>query len=84
MLVFHILIALSSIAYTGLTYLSPSAKKLKISYVLVVATFITGTYLVVLKPSHMVSSCITGLFYLGIISVGIYSAHHKLLKNKID
>lgn len=80
MLLLHIIIALSSIGYTGLTFLKPSKQKLYISYLLVAATIATGTYLVILMPSHMVSSCITGLVYLGIVMSGILATRHRLSK----
>jgi len=78
LLLVHIAIALSSIGLTGFTYLSPSKTKLKISYGMIGGTFITGTLLVILSPSHLVSACISGLLYLGLVSVGILSARHKL------
>ena len=80
LLLVHIAIALSSIGLTGITYLSPSKTKLQMSYGMIAGTFITGTLLIILSPSHLMSACISGLIYLGIVSVGIYSARHKLAK----
>ncbi len=81
-LIFHILIALSSIAYTSYLFFSPSKSKLRISYALVALTLITGTYLVALNPSHIVSACRTGLLYLGVIFFGIFSVQRKLAQAK--
>lgn len=82
MLIFHILIALSSIFYTGFAYVFPSKKKINISYALILSTIATGTYLIVLNQSHMISACITGIIYLGVVSVGILFARKKLLLQK--
>lgn len=46
---------------------------------LVGITMLSGTYLVVVKPTHMVQSCIEGLIYLAFVSFGIVSVRNKLL-----
>lgn len=78
LLLLHIVIALSSILITGLAYILPTHTKLKASYLLVAGTFITGTALVVMSPSHLMSACFSGLIYLGIVSLGILFARRKL------
>jgi multisubunit Na+/H+ antiporter MnhE subunit len=78
----HVLIAISSIIYTAFVFFSPSKKKLHISYVFVTATLLSGTYLVILKPGHLVQSCLMGIAYLGVMMVGIVSAHYKLAKQE--
>lgn len=85
-LIFHIFIALFSVFYTGFVYLFPSKKKLNVSYVMVALTIASGTYLVLVNMSHMVSACITGLIYLGIVGAGLISARRKLaaVNNKED
>ena len=77
-LLLHIVIALTSLVYTTYLYISPSKTKLRLSYILVASTVATGTYLTLINLSHLVSTCITGLIYLGIVSVAIVSARHKL------
>ena len=74
----HIAIALSSLVYTTYVLFSPTAKKLQASYVLVGLTLATGTALVIRNPSHLMQSCTMGLLYVGIVTVGIVSAHKKL------
>jgi hypothetical protein len=74
----HILIALSSIIYTAYVFFAPSRSKLHLSYALVALTLITGTYLVILNPSHLTQACTTGLIYLGIVLTGLISAHQRL------
>jgi hypothetical protein len=80
-LLLHILIALSSIAFTTYVFFSPSKPKLNASYALVAATIASGTYLVFANPAHMLQSCVSGLIYLGIVTVGIVSARAKLARN---
>lgn len=85
-LIFHIFIALFSVFYTGFVYLFPSKRKLNASYITVALTIISGTYLVLVNMSHMVSACITGLIYLGIVGSGLVAAKRKLatVDNKED
>lgn len=75
---FHIFVALSSLVYATYLYFSPSLSKLRVSYTLVGLTLISGTYLVMSKPAHLLQACLTGLVYLGVVSVAIALARHKL------
>ena len=81
-LLFHIVIAVSSLVYTGYVFLVPSKTKLNIAYLLVAATLFSGTFLVLTNLSHMVSACVTGLIYLGFITAGLVSAHRRLAANR--
>lgn len=77
-LVLHIIIALSSIAYTTLMYFTPSKNKLRVSGGLVALTIVSGTWLVISAHSALLQSCMTGLIYLAVVSAGIIAAQHKL------
>ncbi len=78
LLISHVLIALTSLAYTTLTYIRPSKKRLNVSYFLMASTLATGTFLVVSTNSSLVSACISGLVYTSIVTVGIFAAKNKL------
>lgn len=78
LLITHIIIALSSIAFTTLTYALPSKNKLRAAYGLVALTLGTGTWLVISTQSALLHSCMTGLLYLAVVSAGIVAARHKL------
>lgn len=78
LLIIHIIIAVSSLVFTGYLFLKPSSLKLHISYILVGLTILSGTILVIIMPAHMVSACFAGLIYLGLVSIGLASARHKL------
>ncbi len=83
-LLIHISIALASVAYATYAFFSPSKTKLRVSYGLVAATIITGTYLVAISPAHMIQACTSGLIYIGVVSVAIVSAQRKLADASID
>lgn len=74
----HVLIALGSIAHSAYVFFKPSKQQVQLSYGLVAATLISGTYLVVSMHSPILSSCITGLVYLAVALSGILAAHRKL------
>ena len=76
----HIIIALASIGIASFTFFKPTVKKLAVSYGFIVATVVTGTYLLVTTPSHLLESCVMGLFYVTAISVATIAAHLKLRK----
>jgi hypothetical protein len=84
MLLVHLGIALFSIVYTGLVFLTPTKAKLRGSYILVLSTIASGTYLVVSTHSPMLKSCITGLFYLGIMLTAIVFARQRLAASSIE
>jgi hypothetical protein len=77
-LIVHIFIALSSVIYAGVMSFLPSKTKLTITYGLVGLTLLSGTYLVILTPSRMVSACFSGLFYIALVTVGILITRRRL------
>ena len=79
----HVIIALASIVYTTYVFIIPSESKLKFSYGLIAATFISGTYLVVSKQAHLLSTCETGLVYLGVMSAAIVAARYRLAAQRV-
>ena len=81
-LLFHIIIALSSVAYSTYLFFVPSKKKLYASYGLVGLTLASGTYLVVSTGAHILQSCLTGLVYIGVVSTVIVGARYRLAKNE--
>jgi hypothetical protein len=82
LILFHIVIALLSLLFSGFVFFSPSQVRLKIAYGLVFATLASGTYLVVNTHANMLHACTMGLIYLAIVSFGIANAHHKLALEK--
>ena len=78
MLLFHIIAALVSIGFSTHLYVSPSRSKLRISYGLLGATVASGTYLVVVSHAAILSTCMMGLLYIGVVSAIILAARRKL------
>ena len=76
----HVLVALSGLIYTGYAFLSPSKAKIYGSYGFIAATLISGGILTYASHSPLLSVCVTGLLYLGIIGAGILAAKRKLSK----
>ena len=82
-LLLHIIIALGSVAYTSYLYFSPTRKHFYAAYGLVGLTLASGTYLVLSTHSSLLTSCITGLVYIGIVLGGITAAQRKLAGVKL-
>lgn len=83
LILFHITIAFTSMAFTAYTYMSPSQTKLYTAYALAAATLGSGTYLLTQHPSHLVPACIMGLIYFGIVGAAIAAAQRKLASAKV-
>jgi len=81
-LIIHISIALASVAYTTYLLVAPAESRFRIAYVLIGLTILTGTYLVLALPAHLTEVCITGLTYIGLVSVGIVAARLRLTKDR--
>jgi len=79
-LIAHIAIALFGLLYAAYVFFFPSETKIRITYLFVVLTFASGSYLTIRKPAHLAQVCIEGLVYLGIMIAGIISAQNKLAK----
>jgi hypothetical protein len=80
-LLFHVVIALSSLAYTTYTFFLPSKSKLYASYALVALTLASGTYLVLSTHTRLLPACTTGLIYLGAVSSGLVLTNRKLARD---
>lgn len=77
-LLLHILVALSSLVVTAAAFVSPKQSLLNVSYILVALTVVSGTYIAVMSPAHMVQACVSGLFYTAIVLSGIVAVRRKL------
>jgi hypothetical protein len=84
LLVSHIIIALSSIVVSSLSLADPSRNKLRLSYGLVAATLASGSYLVISSHAQILSSCITGLAYTGLVLSLISLARYRLDHDQIE
>jgi hypothetical protein len=80
----HVLIAVSSLIYTGYVFLSPSKSKIYGAYAFIAATLVSGTILTIATHAPLLSACLTGLFYLGVVSTGIIASHKKLARDHTE
>ena len=71
----HIMIALASLGVATATLFTPTVKRLAISYGLIVATVASGTALLIINPSNLLHTCLTGLFYLTVVSIVTIATH---------
>jgi hypothetical protein len=79
MLIFiHVIIAITSIIIATIGFISPSLKKLALSYGFILATVASGTLLMITVPSHILQSCLSGLSYLTIASMATIATHVRL------
>ncbi len=80
----HVIIALASVIYATYTLCIPSKAKLHISYGLILLTLLSGSYLTILTPSHMIQACVSGLIYSGVVLIMTAFAKQKLAKVVVD
>jgi len=78
----HIIIALSSLVATTFMAISPSMRKLYVSYGLIAATLATGTYLVISTHISILHVCTTGLTYLAVAMAGVLVGQYRLAKQR--
>lgn len=80
LLISHITIALSSIAYSVYLFVQPSKRKFNVTYGLIGSTFATGTILVIASHSSLTSACIAGISYLIVVMIAIIPARYRYKK----
>jgi hypothetical protein len=85
-LVIHIIAALAGIGLSTYSFLSPSIAKIRLSYLAVLLTILSGTIIVIKDHLSILSVCLSGLLYVGFTVSGLVGAQHKLARQtqKID
>jgi ABC-type glycerol-3-phosphate transport system permease component len=84
LLIPHISIAVISLVITTLTAFAPSQLKVKLSRLFISLTLITGTLLVILTHQPILSSCMSGLVYLGFAMAGVIIGSRRLAKETVN
>lgn len=79
-LLLHITIALASVGLTTYAFFNPSQTKLRTAYGLVALTLISGTALVAVSQAHILQACVSGLIYVGAVSLGLVGVRYKLAR----
>ena len=81
-LIIHIIIALTSIGFTTLLFIVPSKTKFNVNYALIALTLASGTYLVVSTNAPMLKSCMSGLLYISVVTLGTIAARYKYTRQQ--
>ncbi len=82
-IIVHVVIAVASLLLTSYAFIRPSERVINCAYALVAGTLGSGTLLVLSLPSHILSVCESGLFYLAVVSLGIVAARRRLATVKV-
>ena len=80
----HIVIALSGIVQATLLLISPTNSKFRFMYILLAMAIASGTYLTWISRTHILSACVSGLLYIGVIAAAVLAARHKLSLQTIN
>jgi hypothetical protein len=78
LLLIHIVIALLSILLATLTYFIPSTRRIAVSYGFIVATVASGTALLIINPANLLHTCLSGLFYITVVSLVTIGTHYRI------
>lgn len=78
LLISHIIIALSSIAWASIVAIRPSYQKIYVSYAFIGTTLVSGTALVLLSSRPLLASCLTGLVYVTGMTIATIIAHVRI------
>jgi len=81
-LLFHILIALSSIVCSTWALFFPSKNILRASYLSIALTIVTGIYLIMLHPTNLTQTCIMGILYVTAVSACTGFATYRFVRAK--
>ncbi len=65
LLIVHIVVAMAGIVSSTAGLIRPSSRQQAVTWTLIAATVASGTVLTFQYPSHLVESCVYGLFYIG-------------------
>ena len=84
MLLSHIIAACVSLVYATILYFKPSRAGLMVNLGLVLFALASGTYLVITLGAHVLASCLTGFFYVGVISIQTALAFSRLARITAD
>jgi len=76
----HVMLALISIIQTTFLLFMPSKTKLYSTYALFGGTLLSGTYLILTRPVHMLTMCVEGVAYIAFVVWSIAFAYKKLAK----
>lgn len=81
LLLLHIVIAVSGIILSTITYFLPSRNKIRFCSLLVAATVASGTVIIIRQHLSIMSVCLSGLLYIGFTAGALIAASRRLAKD---
>ena len=78
LILLHVILAISGLAYNSYLIFRPSKRKFYVSYVLVATTLVSGSYLVWSTHTPLRHVCVTGVAYLLFVTSTLIGANHRL------
>lgn len=74
----HVIIALLSLGIASFVYFKPSIKRLAVSYLFILGTVGSGTFLLLSSPGNILKSCLVGLLYLTVVTIVTIATHVRI------
>jgi hypothetical protein len=78
LILIHVMIALLGLVQASYGLIVPSKGKLRVTYALTTATFVSGSYLVWHLHAPVLQSCLSGLTYLGVILAATFATQYRM------
>jgi hypothetical protein len=84
LLITHIIIALTSLVIATTLIFRPIQRLIDVNVGLILLTLATGTYLTILSPAHLISTCATGIVYTVFVTTATLYARRSLALARQD
>ena len=84
LLFIHVFVALVGLGASTYSYLQPTRNKLMTSATLLAGTLLSGSLLVMLSHSSIISACLSGVIYSGICLVAMGLGWKKMAIQNTD
>ena len=78
LLLSHIIVALAGLGLGTYSYFKPSKAGLYATYMFGMGTLVSGSFLLVSQPSHIMSACLVGLIYFALLGVIVLGTRQRL------
>lgn len=82
-LILHIILAVTSLIFTGILIIRPSKNKINGTFLLFLGTLATGTYMIFTLNVNILVTCLEGLAFMAVILGGIAIAKKRMAKQHV-
>lgn len=83
LIVLHVILAVSALAFSVISNFSPDNSKLRYSYGLAVGTLSSGVALIVVNNASVLRTCLSGILFFAVVSVLNETARRKIATEKV-